>query len=367
MPREMMPNACDCSSALTERVSAALKSATPLRIVGGNTKAFYGRMIDAEPLQVNQHCGVVSYEPSELALTARGGTPLAEVQQLLAENRQMLAFEPPCFGGAATIGGMVAAGLSGPRRPYVGAVRDFVLGVRVLTGKGDILKFGGAVMKNVAGYDVSRLMVGAMGTLGIILEATFKVLPQPETEQLRCFDTNAERALTLMSRWAGRPLPISAMAHEGTQLRVRLSGSENSVTSAARHLGGETDAVPLWFDQLREQQLPFFAGEVPLWRISLPAATVETAVAIDTRVPQLFDWGGAQRWLRSAANAALIHQAARNQGGHAVCFRQPNLAVRRSDEFMTVLAPQLLAIHQRLKRAFDPHQILNPGRLYADL
>ena len=363
---ETMTNHVDCSDALAERVSAAIKTASPLRIVGGNTKAFYGRMIDGEPLPI-KHCGVVDYDPSELVVTVRGGTPLVTLQRLLAEQRQMLAFEPPHFGSGATVGGMVATGLSGPRRPYAGAVRDFVLGVRVLTGNCEILNFGGRVMKNVAGYDVSRLMVGAMGTLGIILEVSFKVLPQPESEQLRCFETNTERALTLMNRWASRPLPISAMAHEGNQLWIRLSGSESSVNNATHLLGGEIGTVTTWFDQLREQQLPFFSGEaLPLWRVSLPAATADTALALDPETPQLIDWGGAQRWLRSDADATLIDTSAQRQGGHAVCFRQPHLAARRG-EFMTALSPPLLVLHQRLKHSFDKHHILNPGRLYANL
>ena len=352
-------NANDFSVELVECVTAAAGAGSPVRIVGGDTKNFYGRVVQAEPLSTTKHCGIVSYEPTELVLSARGGTPIVTVERALAEHQQMLAFEPPHFGAGATIGGMVATGLSGPRRPYAGAVRDFVLGIKILTGKGQILGFGGKVIKNVAGYDVSRLMTGAMGTLGVVLEASFKVLPQPSIEQVRCFDTDAVRALTLMNRWASRPLPITAMCHEDKLLRVRLSGTENGVNSAARHLGGEQDPDLTWFDDLREQRLPFFAGNWPLWRLSLPSSTPD----IDLDGQQLLDWGGAQRWIRTHTNPSVMQSKAREHGGHAVCFRHP----QPLNEPLAELSPPLMQIHQRLKRVFDPHRILNPGRMYPTL
>ena len=269
----------------------------------------------------------------------------------------MLAFEPPGFGEAATIGGTIAAGLSGPARPYAGAARDFVLGTRVLNGKGEALRFGGEVMKNVAGYDVSRLMTGACGTLGVLLEVSLKVLPRPGAVRTLAFDMTAAEAIERCNAWAAKPLPVTGACHDGERLHVRLAGTEGGVASAAGALGGETvDGGAFWV-ALREQTLPFFAkaGE-PLWRISVPPGARLAAPRGDL----LVDWGGALRWLRTGAPAAKVRAAAEHAGGHAVLFRGGD----RTGEVFHPLEPAVRRIHERLKAAFDPSGIFNPGRMY---
>jgi glycolate oxidase FAD binding subunit len=266
----------DLEAYLQERVRLALAARTPLCIQGGGSKAFYGRHCDAEPLQVAAHSGVISYEPSELVLTARAGTRLAELEALLAENRQLFPFEPPFFSPAATLGGMVAAGLSGPRRPWWGSVRDAVLGVKLLNGQGEILRFGGQVMKNVAGYDLSRLMAGALGTLGLLLEVSVKVLPRPATERTLAFELDAPGAANKVLEWGRQPWPLSATLYHQGRLHVRLCGGEQGVAAALEALGGEESDNAIW-KETREQTLPFFQTEAPLWRISLPPAEIGRA------------------------------------------------------------------------------------------
>jgi len=349
----------DLTVDLQARVSEARRSRTPLHITGGGSKAFYGRHPEGQALRVSGHRGVVDYAPAELVVTARAGTPLSVLESLLGEQRQMLAFEPPHFSAAATLGGCIATGLSGPRRPYTGAVRDFVLGVKCLNGKGEVLSFGGQVMKNVAGYDVSRLMTGALGTLGVLLEVSLKVLPRPALETTVCFTVSTAQALDMMHRWAGRPLPLSAACYDDGRLFVRLSGSEPGVADAAARVGG--DAFPqgeqLWHD-LREQRLAFFHGSQPLWRMSVPPA----APPLGLPGAELIDWGGAQRWLRGDLSLARVRDRAASLGGHAVLFRHGD----RRGEVFHPLAPGLMVLHRRLKHAFDPDNILNPGRMYID-
>jgi len=350
----------DRTTDLQARVRQAIADRAPLQIVGGGTKAFYGRAPQGEPLPLAGHAGIVSYEPTELVLTARSGTPLAEVEAALAANGQMLAFEPPHFGAGATLGGCVASGLSGPRRPYGGAVRDHVLGVHLLNGRGEVLRFGGEVMKNVAGYDVSRLMVGAMGTLGVLLEVSVKVLPRPPVEITLRQESTAAQAIDAVNRWAGRPLPISAAAFDGGQLHVRLSGTESGVRAARSRIGGEAaaDGDAFW-ERLREHRHGFFESPLPLWRLSVPPAIGP----LDLPGKSLIDWGGAQRWLLSDAPAAQIRAAAAAVGGHATLFRGGD----RSGEVFQPLAPAVAALHRNLKAAFDPDGVFNYGRLYADL
>ena len=347
----------DLTGSMCERVGTAAAGAIPLAVTGGGTKDFLGRITQAEPFDVSGHRGIVTYEPTELVLSARGGTPLAEVKAALDEQGQMLAFEPPGFGEAATIGGTIAAGLSGPARPYAGAARDFVLGTRVLNGKGEALRFGGEVMKNVAGYDVSRLMTGACGTLGVLLEVSLKVLPRPGAVRTLAFDMTAAEAIERCNAWAAKPLPVTGACHDGERLHVRLAGTEGGVASAAGALGGETvDGGAFWV-ALREQTLPFFAkaGE-PLWRISVPPGARLAAPRGDL----LVDWGGALRWLRTGAPAAKVRAAAEHAGGHAVLFRGGD----RTGEVFHPLEPAVRRIHERLKAAFDPSGIFNPGRMY---
>ncbi|KAF0099026.1 MAG: glycolate oxidase FAD binding subunit [bacterium] len=343
---------------LIERVKQAAETASPLCIRGGGSKTFYGRHCDGELLDVSGHRGIVSYEPSELVVTARAGTPLAEIEAVLAEHGQLLPFEPPHFGPGATLGGMVAAGLSGPRRPWGGSVRDAVLGVRLINGRGEALRFGGQVMKNVAGYDLSRLMAGALGSLGVLLEVSVKVLPRPAEERTRMFELSAEAAAARQLEWGRLPLSLSGTLYEGERLYVRLCGSAQGVAAGLEVLGGEAVADAPW-QAVREQTLPFFQGEAPLWRISLPAA----APALNLPGACLTEWGGALRWLRTDLPAELVRQRAAALGGHATLFRGHD----GRGEVFTPLAPALLALHQRVKRALDPQGIFNPGRMYAGL
>ena len=350
----------DLTGSLGERVRAAAGDATPLAITGGGTKDFLGRMTQAEPLDVSGHRGIVTYEPTELVLSARGGTPLSEVDAALSGQGQMLAFEPPGFGEAATIGGTIAAGLSGPARPYAGAARDFVLGTRVLNGKGEALRFGGEVMKNVAGYDVSRLMTGAYGTLGVLLEVSLKVLPRPASVRTLAFEMTATEAVRRCNAWAAKPFPVTGACHEGERLRVRLAGTEGGVAAAAGALGGDLVDDDEFWTALREQTLPFFTRSgAPLWRMSVPPGAELTSPTGET----LIDWGGALRWLRTDVPAAEVRTAVERAGGHAVLFRGGD----RTGEVFHPLAPAVRRLHERIKAAFDPTGIFNSGRMYEGI
>lgn len=352
----------DISAALAEQVRQAAADGRRLRIRGGDTKAFYGRALspDCEPLEVGPHQGIVAYEPTELALTVRAGTPLAEVEQVLAEQGQQLPFEPPAFGPAATIGGVVAAGLSGPARPWGGSVRDAVLGVKLLNGRGEILEFGGRVMKNVAGYDVSRLMAGSLGTLGVLLEISLKVMPRPRQTLTLVQELEAGRALEKMVEWGRRPLPLTGAAHLQGRLYLRIAGGELAIDAAREVIGGDPmdEGEAFWRD-LKEQRLPFFQGDAPLWRLSLPPAAPAVGIAGDC----LIDWGGALRWVRSDAPAAQLREAAARLGGHATWFRGHD---GRAEVFQP-LPPPLMRLHRNVKQALDPQGIFGPGRLYAEL
>ncbi len=341
-------------------VQTAIADNTRLNIVGGNSKEFLGRTPSGNRLAAAAHRGILHYEPSELVITARAGTPLRELEQVLAQHNQMLAFEPPHFGENATLGGTVASGLSGPRRPYAGAVRDFVLGCRIVNGRGEVLHFGGEVMKNVAGYDVSRLMCGAMGTLGLLLDISIKVLPRPATEITLVQDCTAAAALARMNAWAGRPLPLSAAVYDGEQLYFRLSGAATAVKAARQNIGGEVvpESEYFWRD-VREQRHGFFNNAESLWRLSLPPAAAPLALP----GKHLVDWGGAQRWLISDADVDAIRATAATAGGHAVLFR----GGARDAERFHPLPSNLLALHRALKQTFDPSGIFNPGRMYATL
>ncbi|MGE8067759.1 glycolate oxidase subunit GlcE [Pseudomonas sp. NPDC089569] len=347
----------DDSGALLEQVNRALENATPLRIQGANSKSFLGRTTAGEILDTRTHRGIVSYDPTELVITVRCGTPLAELAQVLDDAGQMLACEPPAFGDDATVGGMIACGLSGPRRPWSGAVRDFVLGTRVITGSGKHLRFGGEVMKNVAGYDVSRLMAGSLGTLGLITEVSLKVLPKPRQTLSISLQMSNERALQHLAQWGQQPLPISAACHDGECLHLRLEGGEGSVSAARDRLGGEYLDNAWWAD-LNEQRLDFFDEDQPLWRLSLPNNTPR--LSLPGR--QLIDWGGAQRWLKSDAQAPFIRQVVAEFGGHVTCFSHG-----LTDSPFQPLPAALLRYHQRLKQQLDPQGIFNPGRMYAEL
>jgi glycolate oxidase FAD binding subunit len=371
-----------------DQFADAIRSAagrdSALRIRGGGTKDFYGNYQGGEAgqvgmdfLDVTAYAGIVDYEPTELVVTARSGTRLADLEAELSVHGQMLAFEPPHFGSGATLGGCIAAGLSGPRRASAGAVRDFVLGVRMLDGRGDDLHFGGQVMKNVAGYDVSRLMTGSMGTLGVLLEVSLKVLPIPAAELTLRFKMSETEAIKNMNKWAGKPLSISATCFCDGELTLRLSGAEPAVRAAHAKLGG--DEIPegeAFWASLREQTHAFFQGDKAdtkdekkrqnkdLWRLSIKSTTPPLSLP----GKQLIEWGGALRWLiadHAAAEAVrtAVRQAARDAGGHATLFRSDG---PRADVFQP-LAPAMMTITRRLKEKFDPKGLFNPGRMYPQI
>jgi glycolate oxidase FAD binding subunit len=350
----------DMEKAIAERIRTAAAQGLPLVVRGGGSKEFLGRRIGGEILDVSSLRGIVHYEPTELVITARAGTPLAEIEAALAERGQMLGFEPPHYGATATLGGTVACGLSGPARPFRGAARDFVLGVQLVNGRGEILRFGGEVMKNVAGYDVSRLMCGAYGTLGVLLEVSLKVLPRPDHELSLALEADAEEARERMAAWQREPLPLSALGYDGDRLHVRLSGAEAAVAAARRRLGGEIDSEgDAFWTRLREQRGAFFEGKGELWRLSLPATAAAPAIA----GKHLCDWGGALRWFKTGQDAAGIFAAALAAGGHATRWR----GNADAQQVFQPLPGPLLALHRRLRHAFDPRGVLNPGRLYPEL
>lgn len=346
---------------LQEQVISAATDRKPLCITAGNTKSFLGRTPQGEPLDLGGHRGILSYEPKELVITARAGTPLLEIEETLAAQGQMLPFEPPHFGATATLGGTIAAGLSGPRRPYAGSARDFVLGARVLNGKGEILRFGGEVMKNVAGYDVSRLMTGAMGTLGVLLDISLKVLPIPAREITLVSNSDTLSAIKRFNELAAKPLPISAAACDGELAYIRLSGAGSAVDAASKTLGGDLleQSAAFWQQRIREQEHAFFQDDTPLWRLSVPPG----APGVSFQRKCLIDWGGALRWVKSDAHPQEIFHTLAGIGGHATLFRGGD---HKGPVYQPLPAP-LLTIHRHLKQAFDPQGLFNPGRLYPEL
>jgi glycolate oxidase FAD binding subunit len=347
----------DDSARLIAQVQRAIAQHTPLRIRGGDSKRFLGRDVQGDELDTRSHRGIVTYDPTELVITARAGTPLVELNTVLDDANQMLPCEPPLFDNKGTLGGAVASGLSGPRRPWAGSMRDFVLGCRVITGDGDHLRFGGQVMKNVAGYDMSRLLAGSFGSLGVLTEVSLKVLPKPRERRSFALTLSADDAMRELSVWRKAALPLSGACYIDGKLHVRLEGGSGSVKSAVDRIGGDEIDCAFW-DALRDHRLPFFADTRPLWRLSLPNATPLMPLPGDV----LIDWAGAQRWLKSDASAADIRQLAHAAGGHATCFTPS----REREPFQPLAAP-LLRYQRQLKRRLDPNGVLNPGRLYADL
>ncbi len=377
----------DLTISMAARVRAAADAGTPLRIRGGGSKDFYGQTLAGDVLDMSPFTGVISYEPSELVVTVRGGTPLVELEALLAAHNQCLPFEPPHFGPHATVGGMVASGLSGPARATSGAVRDYLLGVVMLNGQGECLTFGGQVMKNVAGYDVSRLMAGTLGTLGVLLEVSLKVLPiAPAEATLMCGGLPQQTALDLLNRWGAQPLPLNASCwvHDGSArpaqdfLFVRLRGAVAAVEAAGPRMMADVQAaggqaMPMdnaqagadW-NACREQTLPFFAQppglDACLWRLSVP----QTTPALDLPYESLVEWHGGLRWFWAPAGAApQIRHAAQQAGGHATLFRRAAQTPAELPVF-TPLAPVQARIQQALKKQFDPAGVFNPGRMSMD-
>jgi glycolate oxidase FAD binding subunit len=355
--------------ALGDAVRAAAAARNPLRIRAGGSKDFYGNTPRGEVLEVQGYTGIVSYEPNEMVVTARCGTPLAELEAALAERGQMLGFEPPDHDGRATVGGVVAAGLAGPARMAAGfrhgGVRDAVLGAVLLDGRAQMLRFGGTVLKNVAGYDVSRLLAGSLGALGLIAEVSLKVLPLPALEASLQFEVDAGSGLRMCNRWRGQPLPVTATSWYAGYLRVRLGGARAAVQAARAQLGGEEldpEAAREWWLGLRHHRHEFFRSSQPLWRMSLPA----NALPLELAGPQLLEWNGMQRWLQTSLDAAAVRAHATALGGHATLYRRAaNLPVAAAASAFTPLPPELLALHQRLRAVFDPDHIFDFGRLVA--
>lgn len=357
-------------SEMIDQVMTARASVKPLTIQGGGTKRFYGEpahaALNGGVLDVSAYRGVINYQPSELVVTARAGTPLAEIEALLASNRQMLAFEPPRFGAASTIGGCVAAGLSGPRRMMAGSLRDFVLGATLLDASGTVLRFGGEVMKNVAGYDVSRLLAGSLGIFGPMLEVSLKVAPLPLAEQTLELQLDEAGALACFNAWRNKPLPVSATAWQAEDglgvLRVRISGSEPALASARRTLGGErmdAEKAAAWWDSLRDQTHSFFQAR-PLWRLALPPTTPTLGLG-----NMLIEWNGGLRWLGDEEiEPDFVRKAAQLHGGHATLYRYEDTP---AVPVFHPVAAAVGAISQRLKQEFDPTGMFNPGRLFREL
>ena len=332
----------DDAPALVAAVQESVAAGTPLAIAGHGSKAFLGKAGANAVLSTGGHAGIIDYRPSELVVTARAGTPLAELADALAAEGQMLPFDPPRFGGKGTLGGAIAAGLAGPSRPWLGGVRDAVLGVEIVNGLGEQLRFGGSVIKNVAGYDVSRLMVGARGTLGVILSASVRVLPLPDTEQTVALDCNAAEAGRRTTAWLREPLPITATCFVAGRLRARLAGHEAAVRAAAAALEMQPDETdPAFWTSVRDHTHGFFAGADRLDRLMLPRG------ALCPHDDALIEWGGCQAWLRRPAEAPV--------GGSVVRFRGPDSAPSASRA-----SPALEKYQRRIKDAFDPQNLLNP-------
>jgi len=345
----------DHSAVLLEQVEMALAQHRPLRIKGGGSKTFLPQDEQSLSLDIAPHTGIVNYDPSELVVSVRAGTRMTDLISVLEASNQMLPFEPPLFGPTATVGGMIATGLSGPRRPWAGSARDYVLGARVITGLGKHLRFGGEVMKNVAGYDASRLMAGSYGCLGALTEVSLKVLPIPRSQVTLKLEMDAHLALKSVRDWQRQGLPLSGACHDGATLFIRLEGGTASVQQASQQLGGEEVDSSFW-TALRELQLPFFNDQRPLWRLSVPPNTPWVDLPGDV----LLDWGGAQRWLKSATHAAEIRTQAKHLGGSATCYTpKPGI------ETFHPLPEGLMRLHQRIKTQLDPQRIFNPGLLYA--
>jgi glycolate oxidase FAD binding subunit len=364
----------DSSGLLHDAIARAYAASEPICIAGSGTKACISAGADSGPhafagrlLTTVEHRGVIDYRPDELVITARSGTPLAQIEQVLAAADQHLPFEPPRFNGGGTLGGAVAAGLSGPARPWRGAVRDAVLGVELVNGLGERLRFGGQVMKNVAGYDLSRLQVGAFGTLGLLLSVSVKVLPRPAAERTLVFDLAPEPALARMRAWAREPWPVTALCYTEGVLRVRLSGAAPAVASAAKALGGDAQAregraAETFWTALRDHRLDGFRPDTVLWRASLPPAARGPLAGC------LVNWGGAERWWAEPrpgdATQAEFHRAevAASVGRFVREVLAAGGAARRFDAHFGAPRPdgpaELYAA--RLKAAFDPRHILNP-------
>ena len=348
----------DCNEEIASQVQDAFHSKTALQIQAGNTKAFYGRNIHGELLSLANHTGIIEYEPTELYMTARCGTPLREIEQTIDEQNQILPCEPPHFGSTATIGGMIAAGLAGPRRVFSGNVRDCMLGVEILNGEGQTLRFGGKVMKNVAGYDVSRLMCGALGTLGVLMSVTIRLLPKPTSEQTIALTMNSSSAIQKMNQWANSAMPITATFYDGNQLFIRISGSTSTIDVCRREIGGEiqNNNKNFW-NTVKEQTHKFFNTKNSLWRISLPPSTKAFKINGNCAV----EWNGALRWYDTTEDEKTIRTEAEQADGHACLFKG-----NTTEQVFHPLPDASMHLHKQLKHVLDPANILNPGKMFAE-
>jgi len=360
----------DSAHILQEMVRQACADKRTLAICGGHSKDFYGHPLAGDRLDTTIHQGIIEYTPSELVLTARAGTPLKTIEETLTANGQMLPCEPPYFAGEATFGGMLAAGLSGPSRPYRAAVQDTVLGCVILNGKGELLRFGGKVMKNVAGYDLSRLMAGSLGCLGVIVEATVKVVPKPPAEKSVAFMIDSANATALINNLRREGLPVTASAHTGEQLLVRFSAGALEINALEKHLETGYRFVDWqvfqeagYWQRLRDHELPFFNTEKAIWRLSTPCLAELTAF-IGTDDALLSEWGGALHWLTTTRDPDSIFAFMAICEGHATLFRQGD-SPRAARLFQPLPAIQL-QWHRNLKKAFDPAGIFNPGHMHTE-
>ncbi len=348
----------DIEADLQTQVEAVTAAGGAIEILGGGSKRFYGENIEALPIDVSAHSGVIDYDPAELVITLRAGCKLGEIESLLAKHRQMFGFEPPAFGPDATIGGMVASGLAGPRRAYAGGIRDFVLGVKLLDGNGQVLNFGGRVIKNVAGFDVSRVMVGALGTLGIVLEVSIRVIPAFETELTLSYEqAGANEFIDWINRLGSEPYPISASRWDAGCGQLRLSGSEQGVRHAVAQLGGD-ESESEW-RALGEQSLDFFDPDSALTRVSLPPATPD----LFDDLPQLIEWGGAQRWISGDVDIKTLRERVATAAGSVCAFRGHG----EGTPVFQPLPVAMLKLQRSIKSGFDPAGIFNPGRIYPGL
>lgn len=343
----------DCVEQWQEEVGRAIATGSTLSLRAGGTKCFLADAHAATELDVSQHRGVLEYQPAELVVTVRSGTTVSELNRQLAEQGQYFPCEPPVFDGRATVGGMVASGWSGPRRPWGGPIRDYVLGCRVITGAAKHLRFGGQVIKNVAGYDVSRLMAGSFGGLGILTEVSLKVLPLSSSRETRRLAMTRQQGVDALWRWRRQDLPVTGWFHDGEQLHVRLEGGISAVAHAAALIGGEPEGMHVW-EALREHSHAFFQGPGRLWRLSLPMGTVMDELPGET----LMDWAGAQWWLKASALAvgADIQSAAQRAGGYAVCYERGVAPARWPN-----LEPGLARLNRQLKASLDPHGVFSPS------
>jgi glycolate oxidase FAD binding subunit len=345
---------------LVEIIAEAAASGRKLEIVGGGTRAEIGAPRDVERLDMTAFSGVIDYDPAELVLTAGAATPLAEIEALIASNNQMLAFEPHGAPGS-TLGGIVAAGISGSRRVSRGAVRDHLLGFKAVSGRGEAFVGGAKVVKNVTGYDLPKLACNSWGRLFAMTEVTLKVLPAPETTlTLAAEGLDPAAAVALMSKALGSQADVAAAACSGGITALRLEGFGPSVAArrglleamAPLRAFSETEATRFW-TTLKD---PLSDAPV-LWRLSLPASRAVEVLGLG---PWVMDWAGAQVWLASG-DAVAVRAAAQAAGGHAMLARAPETMGRERPTLHPQPAP-VEALEARLRRAFDPAGVFETGR-----